>query len=550
MSSKHDVGLDFGRKPNSVTNVVQHEHKVEPPSTPKNLNNMVDIDWDSLSKEDSQKILKYITSVVTRSAPPILLAPDKLPPVPVPEMKLKPQTQRPFLVIPSLGKISPPWLDGQEIAVGSPAWFQLSDQIRMYGATPDFLEKNYWIPSSEAIKEATNNTLDPQRVESFLMHFPKPETEYERIRQAEDTFMDTIRNWKQDAFEPRNLKEVTESGAVPKCPPKQLDITLDGIEVRDILRNFTEAKKVLIKADNGDLKTTYECRPPFGTPLLPQNSHGAIVLERMYGMVPINTIDTNTFKSYAPLISMMHHEDSGKHLEYHDLMGMDSAGTFMLLWTSESTAYKIYPAIIKLNDTASSSFENTKQVSLRQWADMKDLTPRERHALLYIMLNVEPPASGASNFVYQAKDANNRLCRKMIADAPLSMFRDALIREFVPASKRNDLENCADTFTHSIYDAMVHSDFMEKLSPDEESTRKDKIHYILLALYRNGSSKITCFDPDAPGYGMKLNKAKQEELEKIAHAQSTKFTLQDIVNMPDYQKSKLLKGPMVNIPIL
>jgi hypothetical protein len=434
-----------------------------------------------------------------------------------------------FNALPILSSIDHPMLIGtsyaRKIPIGSRAWLVCTDQMRTYGWPQHLIQKSFDL-SAEIVKhDALYDCIEIEpitgkrinHVEKFCTYWPDPSRQRERIKRNTDKILNAIRSQyaPENPFRPQNYNEVTAGKEKPKAPPVAISFFDSEREWKDILRNFTIVRNK-IKEISPVPTFGWECTFPKDQPWIPVEYRQQF--EAKYGLVPYFYMPPIQWKRL--MFTLMEAEkmitddavpqDSKLSKEYVQL---DAKGRWSLTipGVDKDTAFRVFLSDVEM-DTVACPKITEGQLTLREWCDfMKN--PASIYPLLHVILNVDVPSESAqfekakyyNQFIYLAY-FNNNYYERIIADAPLKLFRDLLLRQYggmnqglTPAASQN-YSDCFKRFSDNIWAAIQRSGLLPRDTSGNITitTMPDEWRNFLESLYSLGENEKKCYDPSKP----------------------------------------------------
>lgn len=491
---------------------------VSDPETPKSVSGVPNQEQDINKLKAAYEIAKQLIDVVGKMG-------SKQDAVDEPEIKeFVFNIGQSFYILPILTGIDHPMLVGttyaRKIPVGSRAWLVCLDQLRTYGwpekIISKFLEDSAQIVKHDALYDCYETEAGSGKrinfVEKFCTYWPDPSRQRERIKRNTDKVLSAIKAQyaPENPFRPQNYNAVVVGKETPKAPPAPVSFTdPDGKVWPNILRHFIAVKNK-IKEISPVPTFGWECVPLKDQPWVPVEYRQEF--EAKFGLTPYYYLPPMQWKRYMFTLLEAQQLISGDAIPKEsklnkEFVQLDASGRWSIIapGKGESHAFRVFDATIEMNNTACPKITDG-ELSLREWCDfMKD--PSQIYPLLHVILNVDVPPESAQfekpkyydQFVYLAY-YNKEYHERLIADAPLKLFRDLLVKQYGGEHQVGDgYSVCFKRFLDNIWAGIERSGLLPR-GPDGKTIATklpDQWRNFLETLYTMGKER-KCYDPNMP----------------------------------------------------
>ena len=354
-------------------------------------------------------------------------------------------------VLPRVRSIEFPPRRGIRPTVLSRTWLHALDVMRALGVRSDVLRD--WLDRSAAIAAAdTGVAVGADIVEDLALRWPDPEGAGARVAHGRRRLLEDVAATAgaRDPFAPPNAPAADAGRELPRCPPEPVTLTVPGDAAAgattpttitggsfpDVLRRWVLPVDA---REPGAARPAWRCRPAPGASWLPEAQRWR--LETLYGVAPVTYADGEAHRALVRRLS-----DPAAR----------AATPYALVADARGVQYLAYAVDLELParcDVAAPG--RSPALTLRRWCDA-----RRSYALMHVLLSQVPPAEATGGgelapYVYRMPVRGGRPVWRMTADAPLRLFRDALVGRVQTAGERAaPWPECRDAFVRSAYGLM------------------------------------------------------------------------------------------------
>lgn len=346
--------------------------------------------------------------------------------------------------------------------------------------------------TSEMPRRYTNN------IEKFNMRYPDAQKQDARLKNGYKNLIDSIR---KDvgivAFLPSNYD--TKAPNEPyKCPPKNIKFYIGNTPVSNFFQNWTSIKTGEVRVVNvgGVSRLVPECAPQPGMEYnwIPEQYRESV--QQLFDLVQFRYIQPSKYQD--AIFTLLDTDENNQRQS-------DENGQFIYSTGSDRISYKLYLAKIKLNyelDPAREGFENNEP-SMREYLE-EQFSDIRYYPLIHLILNAPVPDGEGpkdkpglyrkAGYIYEAtiryKAGGVINIRRMYPDAPLSAFRDGLIKYYLGKPNPGEqYEDCLERFIKNVYNTIKKYKVLDNLPVDVPTEYRKILSEIL---FYNGVQPTQC----------------------------------------------------------